>query len=182
MKLLTFLILTTAILTTSCKSQEQLVFESQDVVKETKEEEKKEQEVIPTIALDSILGDTKWNQLKTANAINVYRVDSVLVDEKTMEYGRKVIPLNALSKDNVTSFLSEVTSLQNYPVVKQPLAGFNPNLQFEMCTENCELSLLLDSKINKVGFINLEGQEVVSISEKLKTFLLSQPTTNKKTN
>ena len=85
MKLGFLLILITAVLSISCKGQEQLVFESQDVVKETKEEEKEEEQVVPSIALDSILGTTKWNHLKTTTAVNIYSVDSVLVDQETKE-------------------------------------------------------------------------------------------------
>ena len=198
MKTSFLLILITAVLSTSCKGQEQLVFESQDVVKETQEEEKEvqedlqeeediqdeekeEEQEVPSIALESILGSTKWAHLKNTTQITRYRVDSVLVDEKTKEYGRIIKRIDSVAQDQVPAFLSEITRLRNYPVTEQPMAGFNPNLQFELCADNCELSLLLDSKTSKVGFINLEGQEVVTISKKLNAFLSSTPS-NKTTN
>ena len=94
-----------------------------------------------------------------------------MIDERTQEYGRSISFLDSMPEVAVTPFLIEVTNTKNYPVKDQIIEDFLPDIQFEFCAENCDLSLLVDTKKDVVGFISLEGQEVVHVSEKFKNFL-----------
>ena len=171
MKCLFFVLVTMLImLNTGCLGQKQLVFEFQDVVK-TEKKQISEDQYTEYISIDSILGPIKWSHLKTTKSITSYKIDQVLIDERTQEYGRSISFLDSMPEVAVTPFLIEVTNTKNYPVKDQIIEDFLPDIQFEFCAENCDLSLLVDTKKDVVGFISLEGQEVVHVSEKFKNFL-----------
>lgn len=152
-----------------CKSQDKMVFGSQDVVED--KEEKKTEVDYETLEIENALGIAKWEHITNTKSINIYRIDSVLVDTVKKEYGRKLEKINSVNTNNVTSFIETIKNKNNYPVLSNDLTGFNPSHLFEFCAEKCELSLLFDHKNDKLSFINLDGQKIVSLSKELTDYL-----------
>lgn len=163
-----------------CKSQDTMTYSSQDVVKEEPEKEdvKKEvePEVLATIQLKEVIGSDKWNHIQNTKAVNIYRVDSLLIDTKTNEYGRKLTKIDSLQPKEVSDFVRMISENKNYPIAGDSKASFNPTTLFEFCAEDCDLSVLFDKKNYKIGFINRGGQEVVNASEEFSTYLKHQLT------
>lgn len=163
-----------------CKSQDTMTYSSQDVVKDEPEKEDTKKEVKPkvvaTIQLKEIIGSDKWDHIQNTKAVNIYRVDSLLIDTNTNEYGRKVTKVDSLQSSEVSDFVKMVSENKNYPVASSSKASFNPTTLFELCAETCDLSILFDKKNYKIGFINRGGQEVVNASEEFMAFLKLQLT------
>jgi len=165
MKILITALLITILSVYGCKSQDNMVFGSQDVVKENEEVE------YETIKIEEVLGIAKWEEITNTKSINIFRIDSVLVDTDKNEHGRKLVKLNSVSTNNISSFLETIKNKNNYPVLSLEKTGFNPTYLFEFCAEKCELSLLFDHKNNKLSFINLDGQKIVDLSKELTDYL-----------
>ncbi|GHC55410.1 hypothetical protein GCM10008083_19430 [Ulvibacter litoralis] len=157
-----------------------MTYSSQDVVKDEPEKEDTKKDVEPkivaTIQLKEVIGSDKWNHIQNTKAVNIYRVDSLLIDTHTNEYGRKLTKVDSLQTTHVSDFVKMVSESKNYPVAGNSKASFNPTTLFEFCAETCDLSVLFDKKNYKIGFINRSGQEVVNASEELAAFLKLQLT------
>lgn len=168
MKITLIAILITCLTIYGCKSQENMIFSSQDVVKEKQESNSK------NIKIEKVLGNTKWQHISNTQSINIYQIDSVLVDSVEKEYGRKLVKINTVKVKSVDLFIEKVKFEQNYPVLDTLSQKFSPLILFEFCAENCDLSLLFDSTNTKLGFIDNNGQKIVSISKELTDFLTNE--------
>ncbi|PVW14537.1 hypothetical protein [Marixanthomonas spongiae] len=158
MKKLTVTLLVCA-LTICCKGQKKSIYSSQDVVKEE------------TVDLGKTVGKAKLGHIQNTRKIVMYKIEDVLIEGTTNQYGKKAVKTDSIIKNAVDKFISEITNPANYVVATNKKVSFEPDFQFELCAQNCELSILLDSKTKKIGFINLEGQEVIGIRKNLVSFL-----------
>ncbi|RFN59985.1 hypothetical protein [Marixanthomonas ophiurae] len=152
-------------LTICCKGQKESLYSSQDIVKE-EEEVKKE-----SINLEETVGIAKLDHVQNTQKVIIYKIEDVLIEGTTNEYGKKAVKQGSLINKEADTFLTEITNSNNYNTTDDKSIAFEPDYQYELCAENCELSILLDSKNKKLGFINLEGQEVISVRDNFVSFL-----------
>ena len=157
-------------LTICCKGQKESLYSSQDVVKEAEDK-------MDSINLEATVGAAKLNHVQNTQKVIIYKIEDVLIEGTTNEYGKKAVKQDSLINKEASAFLTEITNSNNYNTTEDKNIAFEPDYQYELCAENCELSILLDSKNKKLGFINLEGQEVISVQDSFVSFLKVERTT-----
>ncbi len=150
-----------------CKSQEEMIFSSQDVVKENEETSEETNDLMNTLGL------SKWEQISNTKTVFVYKIDSVQISSNPNQYGRKLTRLDSMKTENLSLFIEKIQNGKNYTPSESEEFSFNPSYLFELCEtkESCETSILMDQSTYKLGFINLDGQKILQSSPSFSDYL-----------
>lgn len=151
---------------TSCGNAQDLVFESQDVVKGDASESDKDQNYSPE-EINEIFSERNWEHLETTNRIKSYAIKQVIVNENPLEYARQLVFKKEFLNQDIAPILLEIKNPHNYRIGVTDVSGFNPTIQLSFCSEQCDLSLLIDTQNCLISFTNLAGQDYRTINQDL---------------
>lgn len=120
----------------------------------------------------AMLDDKNFNILLNATAIVEYEIRNQLIVGTENEYSNKLFLKDTLSQLLVANLIVRLTndSSYNWNVISENVK-FEPKNQFQLKSEAGRLTLLIDENYKYIGFINLEGQKIVSLSDDFAKFL-----------
>lgn len=121
--------------------------------------------------LEDFIGKENYDVVMNTDSIKIMKIESVPVDSAKTEFGRKT---QFVKNYEVSQKWRTENILKNeyYSPLTEENFQFDPDFQFEMNHNGRRLSLLLDENTDSLGFISLEGQIVLKITDTLtKEFL-----------
>lgn len=118
-------------------------------------------------SLEDYIGKENYDVVVHSDSIKIMKIESVPVDSAKTEFGRRA---QFLKNYEVSQKWRTENILKNeyYSQVDEENFQFDPDFQFEMNHNGRKLSLLLDENTDSLGFISLEGQIVLKITDILK--------------
>lgn len=140
--------------------------------KTIKTDEVNEPSSISSEKIKVFLREENFDLLASADVVVIYDIKKALIEGTTDEYSNKVFLKDTLEKKNVEKLVALLKNDSSYDwTFKESKTDFNATRQFLVKNNTKRIFLLVDEKTMKMGFINLEGQKVVKISNRLSTYL-----------
>ena len=97
-----------------------------------------------------------------------------MIEGTDNEYSNKVILKDTLDAKSVEELIAKLLNDNNYDWSRiTEGVSFDPTHQLLIKGETGRLSLLLDQKKKAIGFINLDGQKLVALTDELTDFLIN---------
>lgn len=122
--------------------------------------------------INALLEDKNFNILLNTTTIVEYEIRKQLIEGTTDEYSNKVFLKDSLSQKSTTDFIGYLIndSSYNWNTSSKDVL-LEPKYQFQLKSETGRLTLLIDKNYEHLGFINLEGQRIVRLSDDFIVFL-----------
>ncbi|RKR14653.1 hypothetical protein CLV91_0731 [Maribacter vaceletii] len=145
----------------SCNSQQK----KETIKKETLKKSNK---------IEVFLKEKNFKILNNSNQIIEYIIQNTLIEGTVDEYSNKLFLKDTLEQATVQKLVSYLILDSSYSWDdNRKEATFTPSRQFLIKGESSRLTLLVNKDATKLGFINLEGQKIVMLSEALTNYLNS---------
>lgn len=102
--------------------------------------------------------------LNTATLVVVYDIKKSLLKGTTNEYSNKVVLRDTLEKVKAKKLLKLLKDDASYDWEYKALNNdFNPTQQILIKNNTNRIFLLVDEKLQQLGFVNLQGQKVIRL-------------------
>lgn len=122
--------------------------------------------------IKGFLREKNFEIVATSNLVVVFDIEKKLIKGTTNKYSNKVVLRDTLDnekKDRLLTLLKDDNSYDWASVSDQ--TNFDPTRQILVKNDSQRIFLLYDEDKNVLGFINLEGQNLIHASEKLEKML-----------
>lgn len=122
----------------------------------------------------AFLREKNFEILQNTEVIIEYEIHKKLIEGTIDEYSNQIFLKDTLPNKNMNKLLSYLKNDNSYDWNSLEQNGeFNPNLQFLIRNASERLILLVDEQSGSLGFVNLEGQKVATITSEFREFLLT---------
>lgn len=125
-------------------------------------------------SLEALLPENTIKIIKATTKISFFKVEQHLIAGTENEYSNKSIFQRDLTEQEVTQFLKLVyqDNSYNWQNYTETVPNFLPTKQFVLKNGNEQVNVLLDLKKQMLSVINLDGQHIIPITNKLQNFLI----------
>lgn len=135
---------------------------------------KKDNQDIASDKISMLLGEKNYAILKGANTTIQFDIQKKLIEGTDSEFSNKVIFKDTLNPKRIRELINILINDENYDWNRSTEGiSFDPTHQLLFKSESGRLSLLLDKKERAIGFINLDGQKLVALTDELTDFLIN---------
>ncbi len=117
------------------------------------------------------LSDKQLAIIERLVSIDVYKIQSYLIEGTENEYSNKSAFIKTLSEEEMTLFLNSIIKDTNYSWGDSNSISFNPNIQFVLKEANEQFLILYSENSKTLGVIDLEGQKTISVKSVLHKYL-----------
>lgn len=114
--------------------------------------------------IEAFLGEKNFSIVTNTNTIINYEVRKSLIKGTTNEYSNRLVfkdTLNALKTEKLRFYLKKDNSY-NWDI--KEVVDFEPHRQYLLIYGDNRITLLINEAKTIIGFINLEGQRLISIT------------------
>lgn len=117
---------------------------------------------ISSLKIKSLIKEKRFALIQHVDTIVQLKIVKTLIDGTSGEYYNKLYVVDTLNKTKITAFLNTILDDKSYNWDAQiDERGFDPEHQFLLKGKEGQLTVLLDTKLQTLGFIDLLGQELV---------------------
>lgn len=121
--------------------------------------------------IKSFLRQKNFELVTAARSVVVFDITKHLIEGTTDEYSNKLKLKDTLTDPQVTELLALLVDDSSYDWSDtEGTQDFDPRLQLLVGNDTGRIFLLVDKDRRRLGFINLEGQRIVGLSENLIAF------------
>lgn len=125
----------------------------------------KEIDVISSKKIKAFLREKNFDIVSSANLVISFDIKKSLIEGTTDEYSNKVVLKDTLEKNKADKLLELIKNDSSYNwAIDETYSNFNPVRQFLIRNNSERLVLVINENSKQMGFINLEGQKVVTLS------------------
>lgn len=123
--------------------------------------------------IEAILPPNTYKTVQEPLDIDFYIMQQKLIEGTTNEYTNKAVFIRKLSEKEVSKFAAiiNIDTSYDWNSYSEKATSFTPNKQFRIKANNGQVNILLDENQELISFINLDGQNIIPITNKLKRFL-----------
>lgn len=148
-----------------------IIFSCNSQKTSNKMEGERESEVISD-RIAAFLQERNFEVLKNSNLGIEYKIQKTLLKGTNKEYSNKLFLKDTLDNLRFLKLRSFLENDKNYDWNTMPNnKPFEPNRQFLIKSSSGRLTILLEESGDRMGFINLDGQKIVALSEDFSNFL-----------
>ena len=134
-------------------------------------DENDENKEVSSEKIKVFLRENNFDIVSTAHLVVDYDIQKSLIPGTTDEYSNKVIFKDTLKSEKANALLTLLKDDSSYDwATKNEQTDFNPTRQFLVKNNSKRIFLLVDEKGKQLGFINLDGQKVVKLSNSMSDF------------
>jgi len=121
----------------------------------------------------SILPENTFKALMSPLDIGVYKLEEKRIEGTKDEYTNKAVFIRKLSQKEMNTFISMLGMDASYTwdQYSEKTYAFTPTKEFRLKSNTTQVNIFLDHNKALISFINLDGQNIIPITTKLKTFL-----------
>ncbi|MDP2686139.1 MAG: hypothetical protein Q8O62_02895 [Aequorivita sp.] len=125
--------------------------------------------------IEGFLMEPTFTLVSSSSEISVYLIENSLIEGSTDEYSNKLVFQKKLEKEIASKFVKDVLSDTSYEwsLYKDQQPSFSPIKQIILKNSSGQLNLMYDPKDHLLGFINLEGQQIVPVTKKFHQILIN---------
>lgn len=123
--------------------------------------------------IEATLPPNTYKTVQEPLDIDFYIMQQKLIEGTTNEYSNKAVFIRKLSQKEVSKFTSiiNIDTSYDWNSYSEKATSLTPNKQFRIKANNGQVNILLDENQELISFINLDGQNIIPITNKLKRFL-----------
>lgn len=116
-----------------------------------------------------------FNLVSSSSEITVYTIENSLIEGTTNEYSNKLVFQKKLEKETASNFVNVVLSDASYDwsLYKDQQSSFSPTKQIIVKNTSGQLNLMYDPTTRLLGFINLEGQQILPVTQAFHHILIT---------
>lgn len=115
--------------------------------------------------IKNLIKERRFALLQHVDTVVQLKTVKTLIDGTTNEYYNKLSVVDTLDANRTAAFLTLVLDDANYDWEAQiDKKGFDPEHQFLLKGKEGQLTILLDTKLETLGFIDLLGQELITMA------------------
>jgi hypothetical protein len=129
-----------------------------------KSDKHNDKDAIKSNKIKELINEKRFAMLQSAAIVVQLKVSKTLIEGTTDEYYNKLSIMDTLTISKVKAFQNTLQDDETYDW-EAPIneLSFDPEQQFLLKGKDGQLTVLLDSKSKLVGFIDLNGQELIAI-------------------
>lgn len=128
-------------------------------------------EEITTDLIEALLMERNYAVLENPDGIVEFDIVPVLIKGTENEYQNKLFYKDTLKAVAIEKLLFQLKNDKSYQWNAKEITSFDPGKQFEVKRGGQELTLLFDKSGKYMGFINMEGLQVIALSEEFRIFV-----------
>lgn len=128
-------------------------------------------EEIATDLIEAFLMERNYAVLESPDGIVEFDIVPVLIKGTENEYQNKLFYKDTLKAVAIEKLLFQLKNDKSYQWNAEEITGFDPSKHFEVKRGDHELTLLFDKSGKYMGFVNLEGLQVIALSEEFRIFV-----------
>lgn len=123
--------------------------------------------------IEGFLMEDTYDLVSYFSTIEIFDIDKKLIDSIADEYSNQLVFRKGLDKEEGDAFIVQLLddSSYNWQEYKED-TPYEPTKQLIIKRDSEQLSLLYDPSTKILGFINLEGQQTLPVSEAFHEILL----------
>ncbi|MDO6597768.1 hypothetical protein Q4512_12655 [Oceanihabitans sp. 2_MG-2023] len=126
-----------------------------------------------TTTLKSLLNNTPISVLEQSSEISLYKIVQKPIEGSEGETSNKLVFQKKLDTKATNLLVQNILNDNSYDWKNySEKLEINPTIQFVVKKDNEFLNLIYDPTLKHIGFINLEGQNIIPVSNKLHDMLL----------
>ena len=133
---------------------------------------KKEKPAGNNTYIEATLPPNTFQVILEPSEIAFYHIEQKRIKGTKDEYSNKSQFVRMLTPKETSKFISWINTdasyLWNNPSEKT--SSFTPSKEFRLKSNNGQVNMLVDENNALVSFINLDGQNIIPITEKLKSY------------
>ncbi|MFC7357444.1 hypothetical protein ACFQO1_07080 [Jejudonia soesokkakensis] len=124
--------------------------------------------------IEGFLMEDTYDMVTYFSTIEVFDIEKKLVDSTAKEYSNQLVFRKGLNKEEGDAFIVHLLddSSYNWQAYTED-SSYEPTKQLIIKMDSEQLSLLYDPESKILGFINLEGQQTLPVSERFHEILLN---------
>ncbi len=125
--------------------------------------------------MEGFLMEPTFDLVSTSSEINVYSIENSLIEGTTDEYSNKLVFQKKLEKGGINNFVKDVLNdaSYNWSLYKDQQSSFSPSKQIIIKNISGQLNLMYDPTARLLGFINLEGQQILPVTPAFHQILIN---------
>lgn|GEM_PF-5595876 len=125
--------------------------------------------------IEGFLMEPTFNLVSSSSEIAVYSIENSLIEGTTDEYSNKLVFQKKLEEETASNFVNVVLSDASYDwsLYKDQQSSFSPTKQIIVKSTSGQLNLMYDPKTHLLGFINLEGQQILPVTQTFHQLLIT---------
>lgn len=133
---------------------------------------KKEKPAEDNTYLEATLPPNTFQVIQGQSEIAFYRIEQQLIKGTKEEYSNKSVLVRILQPKETSKLIAWINTDASYlwNVASKKKSPFTPSKEFRLKDNNGQVNILVDENNALVSFINLEGQNIIPITEKLKSY------------
>lgn len=134
---------------------------------------KKDKTVEDNTFIASILPVNTYQIFNQILEIDFYKLEEKRIKGTKDEYTNKAVFIRNLNAKEIDLFISMISIDASYMwnSYSEKEYNFSPTKEFRLKGSNGKVNILVDQNKELISFINLDGQNIIPISTKLKTYL-----------
>lgn len=123
--------------------------------------------------IEGFLMEDTYDLVTYFTTIEIFDIDKKLIDSIANEYSNQLVFRKGLNKEEGDAFIVQLLDddFYNWQAYRED-AYYEPTKQLIIKKDTEQLSLLYDPETKILGFINLEGQQTLPVSENFHELLL----------
>lgn len=125
--------------------------------------------------IEGFLMEPTFNLVSSSSEIAVYSIENSLIEGTTDEYSNKLVFQKKLEEETASNFVNVVLSdaSYNWSLYKDQQSSFSPTKQIIVKNTSGQLHLMYDPTTQLLGFINLEGQQILPVTQAFHHILIN---------
>ena len=133
-------------------------------------------EPISSERIREFLRERNFDIIHSANSAVAFNITKKLLEGTTDEYSNKLVLKDTLNPRQIEELRTLLQDDASYDwSEKEQETEFDPELQFLLRNGTKRITLKVDRKSQRLGFINLEGQKVIALSGRLADYFEKLP-------
>lgn len=125
--------------------------------------------------IEGFLMEPTFNFVSSSSEIAVYSIENSLIEGTTDQYSNKLVFQKKLEEETASNFVNVVLSDASYDwsLYKEHQSSFSPTKQIIVKNTSGQLNLMYDPTAQLLGFINLEGQQILPVTNAFHHILIN---------
>jgi len=133
-----------------------------------KSDKRKNEDAVKSEKIRELINEKRFVILQNVDMVIRLNVSKTLIEGTTDEYYNKLSVRDTITGPKANVFQNTLQDDSSYAWdVKINETSFDPEQQFLIKGKEGQLTVLLDSKAKLLGFIDLYGQEIISLNPEL---------------
>ncbi len=125
--------------------------------------------------IEGFLMEPTFNLVSSSSEVNVYSIENSLIEGTADEYSNKLVFQKKLEKETANNFVGDILNDSSYSwsLYKDQQPSFSPTKQIIVKSTSGQLNLMYDPAAQLLGFINLEGQQILPVTTAFHQILIN---------